>query len=240
MGFYTSLVYYRPRDPPLVTTENLAEFISRLSQTKAIHEDDSAGSVEVKFGNSINQDPNPTFWLEESGFSPQLSFPRSIEYDLVSGPRCGLSGIVETLKSTTGTIYRADVDLGRLSDDVLRDIERSPSVENEEPFLPQWVNFSIGPVDCGTYNEEGILVGWMELTLSGQGRLYPWSFRDIFTRLEASGEVQELMSICCDQWPVQSSEPEESVVSARRECQSIWPYDEFNRPWDWYWGIHES
>jgi hypothetical protein len=83
-------------------------------------------------------------------------------------------------------------------------------------------------------------MGWIAISVSGPGYLYPWTFRDVLNRLEGTPEIHRIMEMCRSFWPAPSLPPEPDIVELRRQVAELWPYDDFARSWDWYWGLHES
>ena len=63
MGFFSSLVYYRPTQPPIVRPESLLAFVQGFADCEVTSERSALGcSLEVKFGNAIDQDDVPSMW----------------------------------------------------------------------------------------------------------------------------------------------------------------------------------
>ena len=70
--------------------------------------------------------------------------------------------------------------------------------------------------------------------------MYPWTPRDLVARAEASPAIGRLTALCRSTWPVEPVKPSRATVKVRREMKSLWPYHDFAKPGDWYWGAHET
>ena len=79
MSFYTSLYFYRPTEPPVVTGESLASFIHSFSDLKVSNAQAPLG-VKVKFGKAIDQDEKPASWQEP--LNKVISVSAEVEWDL--------------------------------------------------------------------------------------------------------------------------------------------------------------
>lgn len=237
MSFYTSLVFYRPRTPPAVTAANLARFIAAIHET-GVFTDRGFQSLGVKFGRAIDQDELGTTWEEE--IAPRLVTVREIEWD-IHLDRCDtVRQVIDPLESDGRTIYRASVSLGMPTDAVLDPITRKNSPENDCNYEPDSLSIEVGPIEIFDLKSEApALCGWIGLSLTGYGYLFPWTFRDVVERLDANAEVGKLTALCRSHWPVPSTKPEAAIVKARRQLGTVWPYDT-GKPWDWYWGVQES
>lgn len=237
MSFSTSLTYYRPCAPPTITADDLARFISQLRDT-GILTDDGFQMLHVKFGDSIDQDEQGTSWEEE--ISPCMFISHDIEWDVDLYPS-GLQDIIERLTGDDRRIHRALASLGGVIDAVLQPITRTNSPENERDFCPDSLWLEFGPVE--TYHLAGeapAVVGWIGVSLSGDGLLFPWTFRDVVDRLEATPEIQCMMNSCRSFWPVPPEPPEPRIVALRSQIGELWPYKTIDKPGDWYWGLKES
>jgi hypothetical protein len=238
MSFYTGLVYYRPCAPPPVTADDLSRFIARIRDTGTLA-DSGFGSLNVKFGQSIDQDDERTYWEEPT--VPGIFELHEIEWDLCRRDRPTVEQIIASLASDQRRVYRAHVGLGMPIDDVRLPITRKNSPENKINFFPDKLSIAIGPIECFRLGSDCLHhVGWIGVSLSGGGYLYPWTFRELVKRAEASPAIQRIMEACRAHWPVPAEPPEPRFVAARKEFSDFWPYDDVDRPWDWYWGLQEG
>jgi hypothetical protein len=237
MSFYIALIYYRPRKPPIVTANDLATVVARLAETGKLKPSGMYGA-KVKFGDSIDADDRETTLYEpqETG----VILVGEIEWDLNC---CSLTSVEEVIKSLFGNhnrIYRALIFLGTPTPDVLEPVSRVNSPENTHDFVPYDLSLEIGPIIAGDMaTEELIQVGWISLNLSGSGYLYPWSLTEAVRRASSSESIRELTDVVRTMWPVSAAAPEAEIVELRRRIPDVWPY-EADRPWDWYWGAHET
>jgi len=238
MSFFTSLTYYRPCTPPIVTGNDLANLITQLYETGTLT-DSGFQILQVKFGNSVDQDEQDSSSAEE--IMPGLAVMDDIEWDLDVPKPSGIRGIIDALKGDNRPVYRAYASLGGAIDAVLKPITRTKSPENQINFCPDSVSLEIGPIEIFNLRSDApAFVGWIGLSLSGNGYLFPWKFRDVFERLESTPEVQRIAEACRSFWPVAPDRPEPCIVELRRQLDDLWPYDSFDKEWDWYWGIQET
>jgi hypothetical protein len=238
VSFFTTLTYYRPGRPPIVTGESLSRFIGRLIDTKLV-EHFAFTSLKVKFGRAIDRDLRDAYWLEM--LNPIISQSRQIDWDMDISAEGGFDTLLKPIANEHSTIYRAEVSIGGLVESVSSAISRQPSELNSIGFFPESLGLSIGPVRCSDLvSERSWLVGWIEMTFSGGGYLYPWTLRDVVKRAHDSAEITHLCDICRGTWPVPSRRPSILEVKRRKKFHRLWPYDDVKKPYDWFWSIHET
>jgi len=224
MSFFSSLVYYRPGPPPKVTGDGLSQLIRGILNSEFVT--DSRDTLEVKFGDAI--DPESDEEDEDE-----------IDWDIAG--QYSLSEMIDALSSDQRLICRADVSFKTPCDSLLDSISRRDSPENEVDLNPDCMAIEIRPVKIRRLeNEEPFHVGWASMYFSGYGYLYPWTLRDVVARAESSQEMQHLMQLCRSHWPVAGSMADPSVVALRKRLGELWPYDKFDKPWDWCWGVVET
>ena len=166
---------------------------------------------------------------------------REIEWDIDDLQPHGLEEIIDTLRGDVRRVYRAHLSIGTPVDSLLQPITRLNSPENDRDFTPDTLSISIGPVKVASLGSDDIAhVGWISVNLSGYGYLYPWTIREVVDRLEATPEIRRLADLCRTFWPVPPAPPRAEVVAARGEMGDLWPYDQADKEWDWYWGVQES
>lgn len=239
MSFYTGVVFYRPTPPPQITTDRLSRFIQTIIQADVL-DDRPIGFLEVKYGSSIDADDNGTSWEEELGSG--ISAWKEIDWDLQMSGKISPSEMVTALKADSRSIYRADVILGTLRQDIYEKISRLNTPENAVNFTPYDLSLSIGPIEIsGLRSLHPFHVGWVGLKISGPGYLFPWTLRDVVDRIAESPEIQMLQAACRSHWPVTTANPDSQLVAARKHyLGELWPYDRFDLPNDWFWGLQES
>ncbi len=239
MSFYTGLTFYRPREPPAMTASELGQFIAQIRDAGLLA-NDGFKYLQVRFGRSIDQDERGTSDLEEET-APGLYIMKDIEWDLeLSGPS-DIAEIIAALANDKRRIYRATASLGTPMDAVLQPITRTNSPENTIDFCPYSLDIEIGPVMIGSLGCEALaFAGWIGVSLSGSGYLFPWTFRDVVKRLEGAPEIQRMTDVCRSFWPVSPGPPEDRIVDMRTQIGELWPYEDLDKPWDWYWGLQES
>ena len=246
MSFRTTLSFYRPDLPPKMTGADLAGFVSAFA---ALELSDGPTwtrlGFQVRFGRSVNQDDKPTDWDEPVLEGPEgggIYITQLIDYDAEARDLpslVDLAGVLAALESKT--IYRADLILGAIARPVLDGLEREPSAEHELGlYLDSW-SLRIGPIFTYDLASEGPFhVGWIAVEASGNGYLYPWTFRDLIDRAEALKPIQALMGLCRKTWPVAPVPPRRRAVKARKAMGELWPYPLADQPMDWFWGLVES
>jgi hypothetical protein len=238
MSFFTDLIFYRPRPAPVVTGDDLARFTSRLWDTGTLTAR-GLRLLKVKFGSSVDQDDRPTEWYEEEPSG--IVIPHEIEWDIDVPNPPDVAGIIRALSGDERRIYRALVMLGQPTDGLLDPITREASPENEIGFHPDTLSVELGPIEiCNLASDQPIHCGCIGVAVSGNGYLFPWTLRDVISRLETSSEAQRICEACRSEWPVQPDPPEKRIRALRRRFPDLWPYDNVDKPWDWYWGVAES
>jgi hypothetical protein len=238
MSFYTSVTYYRPTDPPPVTAAELADFIGQIRGTNLL-KTTGTPCLKIKFGEAIDQDSRDTTWEEPIGRN--MSVMREIAWDVHLPKPASLDEMISLIEDDQRRIYRAFVSLPDPVNALLEPITRENSPENEVNFYPASLSLEFGPVRVGTLaTESRPEVGWVGVDLSGSGYLYPWTVREIVDRAQHSSAIQCIMQVCRSFWPVPSQRPPKSIVRQRTEMRELWPYDDYEMPWDWYWGVSET
>ncbi len=239
MSFYTSLLFYRPVPPPPVTASDVARFLMSVRDLELL-----AGggllTLQVKFGSDIDVDDHPTSW-EEPTATPSDFTVRDIEWDFDLSSPANLQEMIYRLVDDERRIYRRFASMGALDENVVLPISRIESPENEIDFTPDTLGLQIGPVIVGTLSSDMIAqVGWIALSISGCGYLWPWSGHEVVAALDGSSAIRRLANRCREHWPVPPAAASPDVVEQRREMGELWPYGGFDQPHDWHWGVHES
>jgi hypothetical protein len=246
MSFYTTLSFYRPTKPPKLKGGDLAEFVTMFASLGLTKEEGIIG-YGIKFGRSIDQDEKP---ISSEGPSVNgISVISRIRYD-AEGDFKSLAELAEALKEIDGTIYRASVSLGLVTDSIFESLRRLPSEANDLPLtLDSW-SLEIGPtLSYSMGSDDVFLVSLIAINLSGHGYLYPWTFRELIDRAEAIEPIAGLMEGCRRlwpiveskrTWPIDRSQPGRRVVKTRERMGKLWPYSRTDLPWDWFWGLGEG
>jgi hypothetical protein len=236
MSFYSSLIFYRPRKPPLVTGELLARFISGI-QDLGILENQGILKLALKFGSGIDQDDLPSTWEEYSG---TIGAFKEIEWDMEES-FTSVEEMAADLVSDRRPIYRAYLSLGGASDEIVDHLKRVGSPENDIDLVLTGWSLELGPIRLGTLSEDvEFHGGWIGLGISGYGYLYPWSTRQLVQRAEVHPRLRELMTLCRSTWPVPREKPNWRTRRQRAKQGELWPYEDPGLHWDWYWGVSES
>ena len=126
------------------------------------------------------------------------------------------------------------------NDQITGAIQRINSPENKHDLtLGDWT-CEIGPIQSfDLRSDEPLQVGWISVSLSGYGYLYPWSFADLVERVEADPGMRRVAELCRKSWPVPVELPDDGIRELRQKVGGLWPYPA-DLPWDWYWGIAET
>ncbi len=92
----------------------------------------------------------------------------------------GLDEIIAALTDDQRCIYRALIVLGDLKDEISQSITRTNSPENNIDFLPGSVGIQIEPIKTSELGSEvSNFAGWLGVSISGPGYLYPWTFSEV-------------------------------------------------------------
>lgn len=241
MGFYTSLTYYRPGKPPVVSTSDLARLLVRIQETR-LTGDCGFMDVSLKYGPAINRNSLPSvLWqpILDAG-RVLLLRSREIKWDL-SSRFTSLDAIIEALQQTNRSIYRCRLGLGLVVEDVRPAIFRLNSPENSYDFTPGELSLEIGPIENGLMASDHIQVGWMSLNLHGYGYLYPWSSQQAIERVLSVPEIRLMMAAARESFPVAPKTLDRKVIATRRKLWLAWPYESIDDvPYDWCWGVREG
>jgi len=199
MSFYTSLNYFRPQPPPRITTRELADVVRRIYSAAEVTPNIMTG-MRVKFGRAIDKDAKPT--LRETETAPGVFTVRSIEYDINHNAKSCEQLVAELLESDS-IVYRANIYFGCAADSICKLFTRANSPENAAGLCLSDLSLHIGPIHAATLADDAPRhVGWIALTLSGQGYLFPWTREEILKRTQQSNALNALTQICSDAWPI--------------------------------------
>ncbi|HEY1066462.1 MAG TPA: hypothetical protein VGE52_10150, partial [Pirellulales bacterium] len=163
------------------------------------------------------------------------------EWDLETNRFQSLKELSKALGGDRRRVCRGYLRLGYLTDELHTAISRVTPQEDEVDFTPDTFSLHIEPIECVSLSDEqSVRVGWIAAAISGDGYLFPWTLRDAVSKLESRPELKALMELCRTTWPLNNDAPDEATVKVRREIGGLWPYTDFRKPWDWYWGCAES
>jgi hypothetical protein len=236
MSFYTSLIFYRPRTPAIVTGPDLASFVSEL-EGLGITEDAGVRSLSVKFGNAIDKDDRPATWEEYAGAIGTL---KEIDWDVDERPS-SIKRIATILKRDSRPIYRCHVSLGFATSEIVDQLKREDSNENETDLVLDGWSIELGPIHLRNLSDDAVLhAGWIGVTISGPGYLYPWTVREVVERAEAHPRLRNLVALCRSTWPVPNEIPDPRTQRLRTKHTTHWPYGDVKLEWDWHWGVSET
>lgn len=239
MSFFTSLLYFRPQPPPRIKTRELASVVKSLYSTANVQSDILSG-IRVKFGRSIDKDTKNTVSEEET--APGVFKLNSIEFDINHDAKTCEAMIAELMESDS-IVYRAEIQFGCAKDTIRKLFQRKNSPENEVDLSLTDLRLEIGPIHAQMIGEDASRhVGWIALTLSGQGNLFPWTRAEILKRAAQSAELQELAQICSDAWPI-DPHPLKRITNVRnllaRTRKTVATQD-VNTLTGWQWDVRET
>jgi hypothetical protein len=237
MSFYTSLILYRPTKPPLVTGPTLARFLGGFAECKLLKEEANSCDASIKFGSAIDQDDKPTCW--EEPVNQYVWESRQIDWDARHQAK-SIRELIPLVEQHRQGIYRAHLSLGCAHKGITKVLTREPSEENEDGLcLWDW-SITLEPVAVHALGSETVFrVGWIRVSIGGNGYLYPWKFKDLFRRAGSQPDLLRLEELCRLTWPVPSAPPDRKRTKGRKLMGELWPYP-MDEPVDWCWGVAES
>ena len=131
--------------------------------------------------------------------------------------------------------------LGGATDEIINHLQRINSPENAIDLSLDGWSLELGPIELGSLSDdESLHVGWIAVSISGQGYIYPWTSMQLVARAEAHPRLQALAALCRAAWPVSPDKPIGRVRRARAKYKGIWAYTDHGLPWNWYWGVDET
>ena len=234
MGLAATLIFYRPRKPPVVSCRDLADFLQRFVDLRVLENGGTrGGSFYLKYGDAIDlddADPMPIVPTTVEG----VYTTNDIDWDVreISHP---LRETIDVLSASDQGIYRAYLRLGGATPEITSPLHREACAENDVVFAPDSWSIQIMPLDSGQDGE--FQVGWLAIGLEGNGYPFPWTLRDIVEKAERIDGIQQVMQLCRSTWPVDPESPDATIEDGRRAMGMYWPYDDLDRAWDWYWGM---
>jgi hypothetical protein len=252
MSFYTTLYFYRPTRPPRVTGPRLAEFIEALCATGVIER--RADYIMLKFGRGIDQDEKPTSYEVPVPGVRGMYTVRSIKWD-INHSSIPLDERLQLLRNHDRPLYRATLSIGSVRRDVMEALQTPRPDEAGQMNLTLWdCVVSLEPVELGSMStDDRFAVGWMSLSFSGNGYLYPWTPRDLTSRADALAALTAVTDVCRQFFPVDPDGAPKMfqriaprlrrlrLRRTRRQMGELWPFpDDLDRPWDWFWGVSET
>lgn len=238
MSFWSSLLYARVAPAPVVTVNSISRFVTELARTKAVEEGRQL-LCQIKYGERVDADEETTETVQWDpsgviGVVGEYPWDRSESFS-------SLPALADALRGNERLVYRAFLDLGQLTSDVVAELTRKPSEENDQGLCLWAPSLKVGPVlVSGLDSEEPAFAGWMDFTFSGPRYFYPWTYREARERAEANEVVQQVAAICRETWPVEPAAPSLEGIEGRKMLEELWLYDDFAMPYDWLWFASES
>ncbi len=233
MCAFTSAKFYRPRKPPIITGEDIVGFSAYMTDIGILKS--SKINLQLRYGKAIDQDDKADSWTKPVG-DGTLGVVEEIEWDIV---KYCLSRVEaeKLLAKNKKPIYRGHITLGGLSKEVA-DFVNQPSRRADDRLGLDTLSIHLGPVtQLDIENQFSYEVGWMSLSLSGYGSIYPIPREEFVGRLVSCPPVHSSMEFCRTRWPVPPEQPAPEVVQLRRQMGDLWIGEDYESPWDWRWGI---
>jgi hypothetical protein len=115
-----------------------------------------------------------------------------------------------------------------------------PSPENAQELALDGWSIEIGPIGVSDLTSEYEFdAGWIAVSLSGNGYLYPWTPIDLVSCATANAAICNVMQLCRCFWPVERQPATPTIVDRRalagaRWCGSVYA------PVDWLWTVEET
>lgn len=239
MSFYTSLMFFRPQPPPRIRVCELAELLAQLNSVAHIKPDCITG-VSIALGPTIDQDDLAASTWED--IAPGIQSVREIDYDIQFKAQT-IEELIDPLITRKETVYRAHIHLGCACDPICKLFQRMNSPENSINLQLYDMSLEIGPIRDATLEDDASRhVGWIALTLSGQGYLFPWTRAEILSRAESSPELRSLAEICQRAWPIDphTSFRSDGIRELLARTRSWISSSDVNTLKEWQWTVSES
>lgn len=242
MGFYSSLIFYRPTPPPFVTGARLAEFIDRFDALGVI-KGGQWRAVKVKYGTAIDQNDRrlnePEEIVEEEHCSISTIREQSLDVNW-NNDEDQADRTPPTSRGDARSVYRAFVSLGS-AHQALFDALRFDTPKNGDSFAPSSWSLELGVISTEALGgDEAFHVGWIGVSLSGNGYCFPRTMREIVDLARAQSDVQRVERLCREFWPVAPQAPSKHQQALRKKMGGLWPYDRVDLPLDWSWTLSEG
>ena len=236
MSFWTTFAFVRPQPPPVLRLSDLADFVEKIVAT-GVASIRPGSSLNVKLGKAIDEDDRPTFWDEP--VNELVSTMREIEWHFGARGPTMIDALRKFAEGNNTPIYRAQVFCTLRSD--ISSALTIPADQNDRGWCPGDLGIILGPILAHDLTcEIQPQVGWIETGISGPGYLFPWTLKDVVARLEAISEVRRMMEVCRTTFPLPVNPVGDQIIELRRTVTQLWAYDDFERPWDWYWWPQET
>jgi hypothetical protein len=188
---------------------------------------------------------------------------QDIEWHIYFESRC-LDDTLAELSRHDRPIYRAVIDLGTMREE-LRQYMNSTEGHggNGNLHLGSW-SFSIEPIQSFSLrSDERYMIGWMALTMSGNGYMHPLTLAELVRRAQSHPKLQAAARVCREMWPVtsgpvgtplwwrfpsrlrryafdmQGGPPSRRTRRIRQEMGDLWAYP-IDASFDWFWAVAES
>lgn len=235
MGGWTSVALVHPVCvPPAISGGQLAEFVDRFLSVGITSRDYEFRALEVKFGESIDQDDHGLYFEIPDPEIPGLASLGAQDTDIQLRGK-GID-LVSPLRRQNEVVYRASIGLGCISDGATDGVHAKLG----EGYLParlfDW-SFEIGPLTIESpVTGKELMIGWMSLSLGGQGymtdKLTPKELVECVRELPECRAAEDLVRSC---WPVRARSPSSGVRQIRKDMGQYWLGVSEDVPLDWFW-----
>lgn len=235
MGGWTSVSLAYPMvEPPAISVGQLADFIERFQASGVTSVAHNHRALEVKLGEAIDQDNRSLCYEVPVEGCRGLSQFKSQDIDVeVRGAGIDLAA---PLRSITGTVYRASVCFGCISDGATDAVHDAIGDGYLAARLFDW-GFEIGPLSIESPITGGVLdVGWISLSLGGQGYMTDnLSSSDLVSLVRELPECKRVEELVRSFWSVPPRRPSRKLRKIRREMGQYWIGVSDDEPLDWFW-----
>lgn len=232
MSFWSSLTFVRTGSPTNVSTNEVGSFFSRLKSLKFM-ENGKRYSASIQFGSltelagAIDRGSGIVEFCEEPAWD------REDEWE-------SIDLLILSLSQLDRPIRQANFSLGFVTQEIFEATQRLPDEENDRQLSLDNVSFTIGPQWTVSLESDAYRVGWMGLSMAGNGYFFPWDNREAKRRAEQRIEIQRVMDLCRVTWPASRIPPSTDTLNQRRMLNELWLYEDIERVDDWYWFIQET
>lgn len=244
--------FYRPGPPPRVTGRAFAAFLSALRDTGVFEVTAGVNTVAFKFGHAVDHDAEDT--LNEvpiPGVWGKYSF-KEIGWDI--DRRLTLADTIGMLSDDDRPLCRAFTFIGHLDPRIGTRLQTPrPGGGGQCNLNLETASVSLGPATvCSIAAGRTYKVGWMSVEFDGEGHLHPLTPRDLTDRAGILPELRPLTSACRRAFPVDPTyagplfgrsrftDLFRAKMYALKSMGDLWPFDRYDVPSDWYWGVSET
>ncbi len=239
--------FYRMGPPPVVTGDQLLDWVKRIKDT-GIVDPSSEITFEVDYGKRIDrrhktdddlQIVSPPWWKRLLSFNkPHATISRFINHDHdVDIDAKSFDDLFDQFKGGSQSIQRANIMFWTMDEEVETLLSAPESEENPNTFTPFHLSLTVGPTILSDFDwDVYYTVGYVAMDIFGDGYFWPETFKQWVDRCTGLPKIQAACDICKQLWPTDDIEVDDQMLTLRKELENFWPYDGHTGPNDWAWG----